>query len=342
LENANMAAAAQPDAREWGKRLQAYCEPTLGRSLIEIVLTVLPFAALWVVSWLAYEHVGLWLSLLLAVPAGAFLVRFFLIQHDCGHYAFFKGKRLNDWVGRVMGIFTMTPYAFWQRCHAIHHASHGNLERRGIGDIDTLTVAEYQSRSWLGKLAYRVYRNPIVLFVIGPAYLFLIQHRLPVTQMTVGWRPWVSAMTTNLGIAAVFGAMMWLVGVKTFLVVHIPIIMIAASIGVWMFYVQHQFEDTVWDHDGTWEMKSAALYGSSHYDLPQPLRWMTANIGVHHVHHLVSRIPFYRLHEAIEDNPELAKMGRITIGQSLKTVKLTLWDESKRKMVTFREAAAVA
>lgn len=341
MENANTsAAAAHPDAREWAKTLQAYCEPSAGRSVLEMVLTIVPFFALWGLCYLAYLNFGPWLSLALAVPAGAFLVRFFLIQHDCGHYAFFKSKAACDWVGRVLGIFTMTPYAFWQRCHAIHHASHGNLERRGIGDIDTLTVAEYQSRSWLGKLAYRVYRNPIVLFVIGPAYLFLLQHRLPVTQMTVGWKPWVSAMATNLGIAGLFGGMMWLVGVKPFLMVHIPIIMIAASIGVWMFYVQHQFESTVWDHDGSWDMKSAALFGSSHYDLPQPLRWMTANIGVHHVHHLVSRIPFYRLHEAIEKHPELSRMGRITIGESLKTVKLTLWDEGKRRMVTFREAAA--
>ena len=264
-------------------------------------------------------------------------MRFFLIQHDCGHGAFFKSKRANDWVGRVLGVFTMTPYAFWKRTHAIHHASHGNLERRGIGDIDTLTVEEYRALSPLGRLRYRIYRNPIVLFVIGPAYLFLLQHRLPVTQMTVGWTPWLSAMGTNVGIAALFGSMMWLVGVKTFLLIHLPIVAIAASIGVWMFYVQHQFEETVWDHNDSWEMKSAALYGSSHYDLPQPLRWLTANIGVHHVHHLVSRIPYYRLHEAIEDNPELAGLQRITFMDSLKTVKLTLWDEANRKMITFAE-----
>lgn len=330
------ATAVDRDAREWVKVLNAYCEPSAARSVLEIVLTVLPFVALWALSYALY-HVSVWLSLLVAVPAGAFLVRFFLIQHDCGHYAFFKSKAANDWVGRVLGVFTMTPYAFWKRAHAIHHATHGNLERRGIGDIDTLTVEEYKARSPLGRFKYRLYRNPIVLFVIGPAYLFLLQHRLPVTQMNVGWTPWVSAMTTNLGIAALFGAMMWLVGIGPFLMVHLPIVMIAASIGVWMFYVQHQFEHTVWDHNGEWEMKSAALYGSSHYDLPQPLRWMTANIGVHHVHHLVSRIPFYRLHKAIEDHPELAGLQRITIPESFKTVKLTLWDEANRRMITFAE-----
>ena len=330
--------AAHRDARDWVKVLNAYCEPSTARSVLEIVVTVLPFLALWGLSYLAYQ-VSVWLSLLVAIPAGAFLVRFFLIQHDCGHGAFFKSKLANDWVGRVLGVFTMTPYAFWKRAHAIHHASHGNLERRGIGDIDTLTLDEYRALTPLGRIRYRVYRHPIVLFVIGPAYLFLLQHRLPVTQMTIGLTPWVSAMGTNLGIAALFGGMMWLVGVKAFLLIHIPIVMIAASIGVWMFYVQHQFEDTIWDHNDTWEMKTAALYGSSHYDLPQPLRWMTANIGVHHVHHLVSRIPYYRLHQAIEDHPELASLGRITIGQSLKTVKLALWDEANRRMVTFAEAS---
>lgn len=305
-----------------------------------MLLTFVPFFALWALSYAAYVHVGLWLSLILALPTGAFLVRFFLIQHDCGHYSFFKSKAINDWVGRALGVFTLTPYAFWQRTHAIHHATHGNLERRGIGDIDTLTISEYRALGYWGRLRYRVYRHPIVLFVIGPAYLFLLQHRLPVTQMDVGWKPWVSAMSTNVAIAVLFAAMMWLVGVVPFIAVHLPVIVIASSIGVWMFYVQHQFEDTTWEHDGEWEMKTAALYGSSHYDLPQPLRWLTANIGVHHVHHLVSRIPFYRLHEAIEDHPELAGMGRITLVDSLKTVKLALWDEAQKKMVTFREASA--
>ena len=327
---------AQIDARELTKTLARYCEPSHGRSFGEIVITVLPFCALWALSYAALQ-ISVWLSLLVAVPAGGLLVRFFLIQHDCGHQAFFRTRVLNDWVGRVLGVFTLTPYDFWKRTHAIHHATHGNLERRGIGDIDTMTVAEYQSLSRLGKLRYRVYRHPIVLFVIGPAYLFLLQHRLPVTQMRAGWTPWISAMATNAGIAALFGGMMWVVGVKPFLIVHLPIVMIAASIGVWMFYVQHQFEETVWDHNPQWEMKHAALLGSSHYDLPQPLRWLTANIGIHHVHHLVSRIPYYRLHEVIENYPELGKLGRITIKESLATVKLALWDEKRRKLVAFSE-----
>lgn len=322
------------DARVLTKELNRFCEPDHRRSVGEIFVTVLPFFALWALSYAALQ-VSFWLSLLVAVPAGAMLVRFFLIQHDCGHQAFFKTRAANDWVGRVLGIFTMTPYDFWKRTHAIHHATHGNLERRGIGDIDTLTVAEYEARSMWGKLRYRIYRNPLVLFVIGPAYLFLLQHRLPVTQMRAGWTPWISAMATNVGIAALFAGMMWLVGVKAFLMVHIPIVMIAASIGVWMFYVQHQFEHTVWDHNSEWEMKSAALLGSSHYDLPQPLRWLTANIGIHHVHHLVSRIPYYRLHEVIETYPELGKLGRITIKESLATVKLALWDERRRCLVPF-------
>ena len=188
----------------------------------------------------------------------------------------------------------------------MHHATSGNLDRRGIGDIDTLTVREYLARSRWGRLRYRLYRHPLVMFGIGPAYLFLLQHRLPVGLMRGGWRPWLSTMATNLAIAAIVAALIWLVGVRPFLLVHLPIMLLAASIGVWLFYVQHQFEDTVWADGQDWNMHEAALHGSSHYDLPAVLRWFTANIGMHHVHHLCSRIPFYRLPHVLRDHPELA------------------------------------
>ncbi len=307
------------------------------RSVTEIALTIIPLVVLWVLAWQALSFSYL-LTLLIAIPAAGLLVRVFLIQHDCGHGAFFKSRGMNDWLGRFLGILTMTPYEVWRRAHAIHHASSGNLDRRGIGDLDTLTIAEYRARGTLGRLLYRVYRHPIVMFVIGPAWLFLLGHRVPPGQLRKHWQSWMSAMGTNLAIAIFFGAMMWLVGVQAFLMVHLPIVTIAASIGVWLFYVQHQFEETYWADTRDWSLKEAALHGSSHYDLPQPLRWISANIGIHHVHHLMSRIPFYRLPEVLAAHPHLADVGRITLADSLRTVRLKLWDEQQNRLVSFREA----
>jgi omega-6 fatty acid desaturase (delta-12 desaturase) len=268
-------------------------------------------------------------------------VRLFMIQHDCGHGSFFRHRLANDWVGRIIGVFTLTPYDFWRRAHAEHHAGSGNLDRRGIGDIDTLTVREYLALSRRGKLLYRLYRHPFVMFGIGPAYLFLFRHRVPAGMMRDGWRPWFSTMATNLAIATLAAAMIWLIGIGPFLLVHLPIIVLAASIGVWLFYVQHQFEETYWATNEGWNFHAAALHGSSHYALPHVLRWFSANIGVHHIHHLCSRIPYYRLPEVLRDHPPLAAMGRLTLWQSFGCVRRNLWDESARRLVTFRDIASV-
>jgi acyl-lipid omega-6 desaturase (Delta-12 desaturase) len=233
---------------------------------------------------------------------------------------------------------TFTPYDFWRRTHAAHHATSGDLDRRGMGDIDTLTVQEYLTRSRWGRLRYRVYRHPVIMFGIGPAYLFFVQHRLPVGLMRSGWQPWLSTMATNAGIAAVVASMMWLVGVGPFLLVHLPIVVLAASFGVWLFYIQHQFEHTVWVGNGKWNLQEAALHGSSNYALPSPLRWFTANIGIHHIHHLCSRIPFYRLPLVLRDHPDLDGIGRLTLLQSLRCVRLVLWDEDRQRLISFREA----
>ncbi len=330
---------SRPDARNWVKVLARYRDPSLSRSIGELAVTALPLVALWAGAWAAYYFGFWWLSLLIAVPAAGFLVRLFTIQHDCGHGSFFSNKLMNDWVGRALGVLTMTPYDFWRRTHALHHASCGNLDRRGIGDIDTLTVREYLARSWWGRFKYRIYRNPVVLFVVGPAYMFLLQQRLPVGLMRSGWRPWVSTQATNVAIIAIAAGLMWLIGVQAFLLVHLPIVMLAASIGVWLFYVQHQFEETLWAQNEGWSFHEAALYGSSHYDLPHVLRWFTANIGIHHVHHLCSRIPFYRLPRVLRDHPDLRDVGRLTLMESFRCVRLTLWDEQKERLVSFREAA---
>jgi omega-6 fatty acid desaturase (delta-12 desaturase) len=335
-------ADAGPEARVWTQILSRYREPSHIRSLTELAVTALPLAALWFAAWLTYSFGHWWASLLIAIPAAGFLVRLFAIQHDCGHGAFFPRKWMNDWLGRALGVLTVTPYDFWRRSHAMHHSTCGNLDRRGLGDIDTLTVREYLARSAWGRLKYRLYRNPLVLFGFGPAYMFLLQHRLPVGWMRGGWQPWLSTQATNLGIGLAAALLIWLIGFKAFFVVHLPIVMLSASIGVWLFYVQHQFEDTFWSESRGWSFHEAALHGSSHYDLPGVLRWFSANIGIHHVHHLYSRIPFYRLPRVLRDHPDLGRIGRLTLLDSLRCVRLALWDEGTQRLVSFREARALA
>jgi omega-6 fatty acid desaturase (delta-12 desaturase) len=279
---------------------------------------------------------GYWLTLLLAVPAAGFMLRLFMIQHDCGHGAFFRSRRLNDMLGRLIGVVTLTPYGYWRQAHAVHHATSGNLSRQGTGDIDLLTVGRYRSLSRLKRLAYRLYRNPLVMFGVGPTYLFLVKHRLPLDARRN--RTLSSVMLTNVAILAAVATAMAVAGVAEFLLVQAPITVIAASIGVWLFYVQHQFQRTYWETDENWSFHAAALRGSSYYDLPGVLRWFTANIGVHHVHHLCSRIPNYRLRECLIENPELGDCSRLTLWQSLKCVPLALWDEERKELVSFRRA----
>jgi omega-6 fatty acid desaturase (delta-12 desaturase) len=324
------------DARSLTQTLARYRAPNHCRSIFEILITVVPLVLLWLSMWFAL-HVGYGLYLLLAVPAAGFLVRLFMIQHDCGHGAFFRHRLANDWVGRVIGVLTLTPYDFWRRTHALHHATSGNLDRRGTGDIDTLTVREYLSRSRCGRFRYRLYRHPLVMFGIGPAYLFFLQQRLPIGLMRNGWQPWLSTMATNLAIGLFAAVIIRVVGIGPFLLVQLPIMLIGASLGVWLFYVQHQFENTFWAHDHAWNVHEAALRGSSHYDLPVVLRWFTANIGVHHIHHLCSRIPYYRLPLALRNHPDLTNVCRLSLRQSLLCVRLVLWDEEGRRLISFRE-----
>jgi omega-6 fatty acid desaturase (delta-12 desaturase) len=331
--------APAPDARGLTQLLARYRAPSVTRSVTELAITAVPLVLIWALMW-ATLGISYGLCLLLAIPAAGLLVRLFMIQHDCGHGAFFRHRLANDWVGRVIGVLTLTPYDFWRSTHATHHSTSGNLDRRGTGDIDTLTVREYLSRSRLGRLRYRAYRHPLVMFGVGPAYLFLVQHRLPVGLMRQGWWPWLSAMATNLGIVAIGSFMMWLVGVGPFLLVHLPITLLAASIGVWLFYVQHQFESTRWDDGGSWNQHEAALHGSSFYDLPVVLRWFTANIGMHHIHHLCCRIPYYRLPMVLRQHPDLGGIGRLTLARSLGCIRLALWDETQQRLVSFRDVRA--
>jgi omega-6 fatty acid desaturase (delta-12 desaturase) len=325
----------EPDFPLLNRDLASYREPDVARSVFELLMTAIPFVLLWILIWAALDA-GYWIGLILVIPAAGLLVRLFMIQHDCGHGSFFRRRSVNDWVGRAISVLTLTPYDFWRRCHALHHASSGNLDHRGIGDIDTLTVREYLALPGWRQLLYRMYRHPTVMFGIGPAYLFILHHRLPMALMRSGWQPWASTMATNVAISILAAAMMWLIGVEPFLLVQLPITLLASSAGVWLFYVQHQFENTAWDRDVDWTFQEAALHGSSHYDLPKVLRWFTANIGVHHVHHLSSRIPYYRLPQVLRDRPQLAAVGRISLLQSLRCVRMVLWDERRRRLISFR------
>jgi omega-6 fatty acid desaturase (delta-12 desaturase) len=318
--------------------LGRYRKPCHSRSIFEIVVTLVPFVALWALAWAAV-HFGYWeLSFLLGAPASGFLVRLFMIQHDCGHGSFFRYRLANDWVGRFLGVLTLTPYDDWRRAHAIHHANSGHLDRRGVGDINTLTVREFYALTAWGRLRYRLYRHPLIMFGLGPTYLFLLRHRLPIGSMRGGWHAWTSAIATNLAIAVAASALISLIGIGPFLLVHLPIALLAGSVGVWLFYVQHQFEETFWAHGREWSFHEASLRGSSYYDLPGILRWFTANIGAHHLHHLSSRIPYYRLPQTLRDNPDLRGVSRITLFQSFRCVRLALWDESSRRLVSFRDA----
>jgi acyl-lipid omega-6 desaturase (Delta-12 desaturase) len=330
----------QESARQWVLTLARYREPSTWRSLFELAVTLVPFVFLWAMAWVAMD-VSPWLSLAIAVVNGGFLVRIFIIQHDCGHASYLHNRTAQDWLGRVLGVLTLTPYDVWKRTHAIHHQHHGNLDHRGIGDVMTLTVEEYRARGVWGRMTYRLYRHPVVLFVLGPSYLFILQNRLPFGLMRSGWRYWISAMGTNAFIAILVGLIVWLGGLMPLLLIYIPTSVIGATIGVWLFYVQHQFEETHWEKSKDWQVHDAALEGSSHYQLPAPLQWITGNIGVHHVHHLYSRIPFYRLTEVLRDHRALAEAQKLSIRESLACVKLNLWDEKTHKLVSFRQAHRV-
>jgi omega-6 fatty acid desaturase (delta-12 desaturase) len=321
---------------DWTQKLAHFRKADGRRSLFELALTAGALCGLWGLGWMAWSA-GLWpVALALTVPAAFFVVRMFMIQHDCGHGAFFEQKAANEWVGRAIGVVTLTPYDYWRRTHAIHHATSGNLDRRGLGVIEMLTVDEYLSLTPAKQLGYRLYRNPLVMFGLGPAFMFFIQQRIPV-GLTKDWRQWASTLGNALAIGGATAILILLVGLVPVLVVNAVTLLIAATIGVWLFFVQHQFEGVAWARNTDWAREDAALHGSSHYDLPPVLRWLTANIGIHHVHHLSSRIPFYRLTEVLEAHPELKAVSRVGLAESFRCVRLALWDETAQKLVSFRE-----
>ncbi len=326
--------------RSWAEILGPYAQPSLGRSLFQLFNSAIPLALMWWLMLASLEH-SYWITLLLAVPAAGFLVRLFIIQHDCGHGAFFRSRTANDTLGSLLGVLTLTPYAYWRKTHAIHHATSGNLDRRGFGDVTILTVKEYLALTRWGRFRYRLYRSPLALFGIGPGFEFILRHRFPATTPRSWRREWTSVFWTNLAIVVVIATMWKTIGIQAFVAVQLPITLIGGVIGIWMFYIQHQFEDTYWEKDEPWSFYAAGLEGSSYYDLPAILHWFTGNIGVHHVHHLSSRIPNYRLRQCMRENPELQQVHRLTLMGSLKCARLKLWDEERRKLVGFRHLRSI-
>jgi omega-6 fatty acid desaturase (delta-12 desaturase) len=326
-------------ARYWAERLASYKEPEARRSIGQLASTLLPLAGLMTLMGFSLE-VGYWLTLLLALPAALFLARLWILQHDCGHGAFFRTSRANDWVGRCLGVLTVTPYEMWRRDHAIHHASSGNLDKRGFGDIDTLTVREYLALSRWKRFCYRIYRNPLVLFGIGPTYLFLLRFRFPLGPWS-DVKAWISVITTNAMTAGLVGGFIYLFDVTTVLGVWLPVVLLAATVGVWMFYIQHQFDTVYWRAGEEWDFHEAAIHGSSFYDLPGWLHWMTAYVGYHHVHHLASRIPNYRLPDCHRAIAEFQAVRAITLKESLKSLRLSLFDEDSRRLIGFRDLKAM-
>jgi omega-6 fatty acid desaturase (delta-12 desaturase) len=272
-------------------------------------------------------------------PIGAgFLCRLFIVFHDCGHHAYFRSRRANDAVGRALGVLLLTPYAFWRQAHAIHHGTHGDLGRRGVGDIETLTAAEYEALPRGKQLLYRLYRHPLVLFGLGGLYQFVLRHRLPCALPEPRGPMVRSILWNDFFLLLAFGAVAYLGGVGVLFWIWLLPILGMAGIAIWVFFVHHQFETTLWSPPSRWRFEEAALRGSSFYDLPWLLDWFTGHIGVHHVHHLCPRIPGYRLPAVLRDHPELARVNRIGLRESLSCAQLALWDEERGRLVSFREA----
>jgi acyl-lipid omega-6 desaturase (Delta-12 desaturase) len=323
------------DSRHAREVLAAYAQPCPRRSAFGILTSVVPYLAASVLMYFALE-VSYLITLALVIPTAGFLVRTFVVFHDCAHGSFLSSKRANGYVGRVLGLFVLSPFGRWRHDHAIHHATSGDLERRGVGDIITLTVAEYRARDRRGRLGYRMIRNPVVMFGLGPVIAMVVGPRIATRSQRPRMRH--SVLGTDAVLAATVGLLCWLIGWQSFLLIWAPPALLAGSIGIWLFYVQHQFEDAYWQSAEDWSYADAALRGSSYLKLPKVMQFFTGNIGLHHVHHLNARIPNYNLQRAHDENPIFHQVPTLSWRDALSTVRLKLWDEELGKLVSFAHA----
>ncbi len=330
-----MNAKSHPPAAtpRWKEVVANYQQPALRRTLWQVINTLVPYAALWYLMRLSLG-VSYWLTAALALLAGGFLIRVFIIFHDCGHGSFFKSRQANDVLGFITGVLSWTPYYHWRWEHALHHASAGDLDRRGTGDVWTLTVQEYLEASRWKRVAYRLARNPLILFVLAPLFLFLVKQRFPSSK--AGRRERRSVYWTNLAVLAMAAGLSCLFGLKTYLLLQLGVVMVAGAAGVWLFYVQHQFEGVYWERRRQWDYCAAALQGSSFYKLPKVLQWFSGNIGFHHIHHLSPRIPNYNLEKCHRADPLFQTVKPVTLFASFKSLTFRLWDEQRRKLVGYR------
>jgi omega-6 fatty acid desaturase (delta-12 desaturase) len=299
----------------------------------QLINSVIPYLLLWgAMVWSL--NISYWLTLLLSVFAAGFLVRIFIIFHDCGHGSFFKSQLISRIVGIITGILAFTPYHKWTREHKEHHATVGNLDKRGVGDVKTLTVEEFLKLSKWKRFMYRLYRHPIFLFGAAPYLVFVLQNRFPRKYMN--FKDHLYLQLTNLAIIALVSLVIWAIGWKAFLLIQLPVLYIASVHGLWLFYVQHQYENVVWARAGDWNYKDIALEGSSYFKLPKLLQWFTGNIGFHHIHHLSPRIPNYKLPLCFKENTIFQEVKPVTFFSSLRSLKLRLWDEKSQKLVGFK------
>jgi omega-6 fatty acid desaturase (delta-12 desaturase) len=334
----NTAIEGQEELRcpSWKDTLAPYAQPCLGRSVLDVATSVVPYLALCVLMYLALE-VSYLLALALAIPASGFLVRTYIVFHDCTHGSFLPSKRANAWLGMSLGLLLFTAFASWRHGHAVHHATAGDLDRRGVGDVATRSVAEFRAMTPRARLGYRLYRNPFVMFCLGPILGMIVQARL----VPAASRPRIkrAIIATNVALAVLIAALCALIGWQEYLLVQAPLVVLAGGTGIWLFYVQHQFEDAYWETGADWSYADAALHGSSYLKLPKVLQFFTGNIGLHHVHHLSARIPNYNLQRAHDDNPIFHAVPTLSFADGIRAVRLKLYDEDRRRMVTFAQAS---
>jgi omega-6 fatty acid desaturase (delta-12 desaturase) len=327
------------ESQVWRESVAPHERPSLRRSLVDLATSVVPYLALTVLMYASLE-VSVWITLALAVPAAGFLLRTFIVFHDCTHGSFMPTKRGNRWVGRFAGLLVFQPFANWGHNHAVHHGTAGDLDRRGTGDVMTLTVEEYESRDWAGRLGYRLFRNPLVMFGVGPIWSLMIGPRIWSSKQRVRQRN--SILLTNVALAIVVGAIVWLVGFQAWLLVQMPVVVLAGTLGVWMFYVQHQFEDAYWESSENWSYSDAALQGSSYLRLPKVMQFFTGNIGLHHVHHLSAKIPNYNLQRAHDEIEIFQEVPVLTIRDGLRSIRLKLIDPASGRLLTWGEVRSLA